>query len=118
MDAQDASTLQANTLFLSDVNAVLAQESHQQDPSTVNIIASTLREHATEEGQFYAQYNTPRQVTLRSDLAVIQFGLSGIHIAGFERALAHNLALLHCGYAGHSAVPGIFDADPDTHHPE
>jgi len=42
---------------------------------------------------FYAQYNTPRQVSLQSDLAVIQFGLSGIHIAGFERALAHHFAL-------------------------
>ena len=93
MDAQDASTWEANRLFLADVYAVLAQELRQEDPSTVNIIASTLREHATEEGQFYTQYNTPRQVTLQSDLAVIQFGLSGIHIAGFERALAHHFAL-------------------------
>ena len=93
MDAQDASTWEANRVFLADVYAVLAQELRQEDPGTVNIIASTLREHATEEGQFYAQYNTPRQVSLQSDLAVIQFGLSGIHVAGFERALAHHFAL-------------------------
>lgn len=93
MDAQDASTWAANRLFLADVYAVLAQELRQEDPGTVNIIASTLREHATEEGQFYSQYNTPRQVTLKSDLAVIQFGLSGIHVTGFERALAHHFAL-------------------------
>ena len=93
MDAQDASTWDSNRVFLADVYAVLAQELRQEDPGTVNIIASTLREHATEEGQFYAQYNTPRQVSLQSDLAVIQFGLSGIHVAGFERALAHHFAL-------------------------
>jgi len=59
----------------------------------VNIIAATLREHATENGQFYALYNTPRQVGLESDPAVIQFGLSGFHVAGFERALADQFAL-------------------------
>ena len=93
MNAQDALTWPINRLFLADVYAVLAQDLRQEDPSTVSIIASTLREHATGEGQFYAQYNTPRQVTLQSDLAVIQFGLSGIHVAGVERALAHHFAL-------------------------
>jgi len=93
MDAQDPSTWEADRLFLADVYAVLAQELRQEDPGTINIIASTLREHAAENGQFYGLYNTPRQVSLGSDLAVIQFGLSGIHVAGFERALAHHFAL-------------------------
>ena len=83
----------ANRLFPADVYAVLAQELREEDPRTANIVASTLREHVTEEGQFYILYNTPRQVGLPSDLAVIQFGLSGIHVAGFERALAHHFAL-------------------------
>ena len=93
MDSQDASTWGPNRLFLADVYAALAHELRQEDPATVNIITATLREYATENGQFYALYNTPREVSLKADLAVIQFGLFGIQQAGFERALAHHFAL-------------------------
>lgn len=93
MDSQDPSSWDPDRLTLTDVYAVLAQELRQEDTVTAGVITATLQEHATESGQFYALYNTPRRVRLEADLSVIQFGIAGLHVAGFERALAHHFAL-------------------------
>jgi len=93
MQSRDASTWKPDRLLLADVYAVLAQELRREDPTTVGLITATLREHATPSGQYYALYNTPRHMNLNADLTVIHFGLSGVQVAGFERALAQHFAL-------------------------